>query len=309
MIKQTLLAAGFISMAFTGSISANEYITGDIGDSWNFSDDSSDSITQSYYDWKKHENFSSMGEMWVHASRWDNDITVWTPGTGTQNFVNLDAAVDTIQNVSDSICSNGQTTVVSRGSEVITDAGTFTDTVGVSCGSYTTLYFAKNIGFIKSATVYPCFAAPCPEIGSALISSSLLGSTVPPSTDNIALNALVEVKQSNQRYGTANMNDGDETTYWRSGVMDNDQSINMRLGWQTLQTMSTIEIEWIPAEHARELTVWTYDGTDWVFQNTVYPDDTTTIINLNGDISANYIYLDLRDSYDRYFGIKEIVVK
>jgi hypothetical protein len=109
------------------------------------------------------------------------------------------------------------------------------------------------------------------NIGNDSVSSARVESRSGGGTSNLARGKPAAASsQESSSYSPGRGNDGDGSTRWSS-------TISTTLGWQLWrvdlgsdQTFNRVRINWEAAYAARYRVVWSYDGTNWYYNNTEY---------------------------------------
>jgi len=196
MNKRTLLAASFAAITFAGTASANDYITGQVGDYWSYNGTGDSGLPRAEIigtsgSWRHFDNFAHLGDMWVWSSSSHNTIYVYTSATGTKLFADLDADQGTTQSISESICSEGQTEIDARNPNLVLpiDAPNMTKGVTVTCNGRS-IVFGENMGVIKThETVGGWVGVITTSVNEAQIDGVQYGEVVQPPVENQAPDA------------------------------------------------------------------------------------------------------------------------
>jgi hypothetical protein len=221
MNKRTLLAAGFAAITISSTAYAGNYVVGSQGDTWTYSNESTSEITATSGTWRKFSDFANMGEQWIYSGSNSNYVYYWD-GSTHQVFANLGANIGTTFSVSESMCYAEELEITAKNTTVETDAGTFTDTVTISCGDRETV-FAKDMGIVKQFDTQPqCFTTPCypwhASLKHAVVDGVVYGSVEQPPVENQAPDANAD--SASTAYETA------VTIDVLANDTDNDGSLN-----------------------------------------------------------------------------------
>jgi len=260
-----ILTAGLL--VTSANTLASNYVTGSQGDTWTYSGGATSEITEASGNWKKFSDFANMGEMWIYSTNDSGYVYFYTPEAGTQVLANFDEAVGSEFTIPESMCDEGSLKITAKNTSIETNAGSFSDTVTLSCGNHETV-LANNVGVVKQFDTQPqCFTTPCLPLHETLDSASVNGGTFPVGGSSVVApsDSDVSISESNEY-----VSPGEVNTY-SIEVPENASSVTTSITWTSESSTADVILY---LKHGSAANASNYDC-----QETVAYQGTCTIAN------------------------------
>jgi hypothetical protein len=276
MKNKLILSIGLLLSS--SAVFSNNYITGSEADTWTYSGGSSSTITVESGNWRKFSNFANMGEMWIYSTTDYGYVYFYTPEAGTQVLANFNASVGSEFTIPESMCDAGSLKITDKNTSIETNAGTFSDTVTLSCGSHETV-FANNVGIVKQ------FGTQVETLDSASVNggSFPVGGASSPVSSASGSEEGTSISQSNEYVSPSEMN------AYSIEVPENSTSVTASITWTSESATADVLLY---LKHGSSANASNYDCQETVaYQGTCTidnPESGTWYVGVEAYQSHNY---------------------